>query len=206
VTRSADIEVVLFDLGGVLFDFGGVAAMQALSAIEDDEELWRRWLTCRWVRAFERGGCSADDFARGVVNDWKLSITPSEYLGAFRSWLGGPLDGAEDLVYETKRVATVGCLSNTNALHWDEAEPRWPVLRAFDARFLSFEMGCVKPDREIFDRVAATLGRPRDRILFIDDNTMNIEGAIEAGFRAVRARGVDDARRALVSVGLLAPR
>ena len=53
---SAPFDVVLFDLGGVLVDFGGVQAMKELSGITDDDELWHRWLTCRWVREFERGG------------------------------------------------------------------------------------------------------------------------------------------------------
>ena len=61
------IEVVLFDLGGVLFDFGGVEPMKSLSGIEHDDEIWRRWLGCPWVRTFERGSCSADQFAEGVV-------------------------------------------------------------------------------------------------------------------------------------------
>jgi len=197
------IEVVLFDLGGVLFDFGGVDAMKALAAINDDEELWRRWLGCRWVRAFERGDCSADEFANGVVDDWALTLTPDEYLDAFRSWLGGPLEGAADLVRETQQRVRVGCLSNTNSLHWNEHESRWDLLQAFDVRFLSFQMGCVKPDREIFDRVAEVLDHPRDRVLFLDDNAINVDGAIAAGFRAIRTVGVNDARRALTTIGLI---
>ena len=206
LTAHDEIDVVLFYLGGVLVDFGGVVAMKTLAAIDDDELLWRRWLTCRWVRAFERGDCSPDDFARGVVDDWALSISADEYLEAFRTWLGGPLEGADELVADTRRVVRVGCLSNTNALHWPDAERRWPVLGAFDARFLSFEMGCVKPDRVIFDRVADALGTPRERILFLDDNAINVEGAIAAGFRAVRAVGPAEARRALAAAGLLEDR
>jgi putative hydrolase of the HAD superfamily len=206
LTRQPAIEVVLFDLGGVLVDFGGVQAMQTLSGIDDTDELWHRWLTCRWVRAFERGGCSPHEFAQGVVDDWALSMTADEYLDAFRQWLGGPLEGAEALVQETRRVVPVSCLSNTNAVHWDENEHRWPLLQAFDVRFLSFELGCVKPDREIFDRVAVALNRPRDRVLFLDDNTLNVDGAIEAGFRAQRARGVEEARRALEAAGVLESR
>ncbi len=38
----------------------------------------------------------------------------------FLSWLGDPFDGAEQMVRDTKDHATVGCLSNTNALHWRE--------------------------------------------------------------------------------------
>ncbi len=201
-----EIDVVLFDLGGVLFDFGGVQAMKSLAAIDDDEVLWRRWLTCRWVRAFERGDCTASDFARGVVDDWALSMTPDEYLAAFRTWLGGPLDGAHELIRETQQVARVGCLSNTNSLHWPDAERRWPLLGDFDARFLSFEMGCVKPDGAIFDRVADALAVPRARVLFLDDNAINVEGAIAAGFRATRAVGPAEARRALAAAGLLEER
>jgi len=197
------IEVVLFDLGGVLFDFGGVQPMKSLSGIEHDDEIWRRWLGCRWVRTFERGSCSAEQFAEGVVGDWALPITPDAFLHSFRSWLGGPLAGADVLVREARNKVKVGCLSNTNALHWTDHENRWELLSAFDFRFLSFQMGYVKPDREIFDRTAQLLDRPRDRVLFLDDNAINVEGARAAGFHAMQAVGVDEARRCLMAVDLL---
>lgn len=197
------IDVVLFDLGGVLIDFGGVAPMKALAGIESDDELWERWLTCRWVRSFERGHCSADDFAVGVIGDWGLSLEPEAFLDAFRSWPGGPLRGADALLESVQRAVPAGCLSNTNALHWEDQFARWPILDAFDYRFLSFELGTVKPDREVFDRVAQLVPAPPSRILFLDDNTLNVEGAAAAGFAAVRVRGVAEARRALVAAGVL---
>jgi putative hydrolase of the HAD superfamily len=198
-----DFDIVLFDLGGVLFDFGGVPAMKALAAIDDDEEMWGRWLACPWVRAFERGDCSPDAFAAGVVEEWELQISASEFLASFRSWLGGPLPGAGELVAETKRVLPVGCLSNTNAVHWADHAERWSLFRDFDARFLSFEMGCVKPDREIFERVAKTLGYAPSHILFLDDNRINTDAAVSSGLHAVPVKGVDEARRALVELGIL---
>jgi putative hydrolase of the HAD superfamily len=206
MSAAQEIDIVLFDLGGVLFDFGGVDGMKALASIDDDEELWRRWLGCPWVRAFERGGCSQEDFAAGVVDEWGLAVAPEEFLRLFRSWLGGPLAGAESLVEETRRAVPVGCLSNTNAVHWGDHENRWSLFESFDARFLSFEIGCVKPDAEIFDHVAASLAVPRDRILFLDDNVINVEGATAAGFRSVRTVGVDAARTHLVELGVLRSR
>lgn len=200
---QCEIDVVLFDLGGVLFDFGGLGAMKSLAAIDDDEELWRRWLGCRWVRSFERGDCAAEEFAAGVVREWRLPVAPDEFLDAFRSWLGGPFVGADDLVRQTQHVVPVGCLSNTNALHWWDHERRWRLLTAFDVRFLSFQMGCVKPDREIFDRVAEVLAVPPDRVLFLDDNAINVEGAADAGFHALRAVGVEGARAHLADLGIL---
>jgi HAD superfamily hydrolase (TIGR01509 family) len=196
-------DVVLFDLGGVLIDFGGVDPMKQLAGIESDDELWSRWLSCQWVRSFERGGCSAEHFAAGVVADWDLSIEPAAFLDEFRSWPGGPLPGADQLLARVQQMVPAGCLSNTNPLHWDEQFSRWPILDAFDYRFLSFELGCVKPDRDLFERVAQLLPAPPDRVLFLDDNALNVDGATEAGFAAVKVRGVEEAQQALVAAGVL---
>jgi glucose-1-phosphatase len=201
--ESTDIDIVLFDLGGVLIDFGGVAPMKALAGIESDDELWRRWLSCRWVRSFERGDCSPAEFATGVIDDWDLTIEPQAFLDAFRGWPGGTLPGADALLAEVRRTTPAGCLSNTNALHWNEQFARWPILDAFDYRFLSFELGHVKPDRELFDHVARLLPVPPDRVLFLDDNAVNTDGATAAGFRAAQVRGADEARAALVAMRVL---
>jgi putative hydrolase of the HAD superfamily len=198
--RGAPVDVVLFDLGGVLVDFAGVDTMKALAGIDSDDELWRRWLSCPWVRRFERGQCAADEFAAGMVVEWDLTIAPDEFLAGFRVWPGRVFPGAEQLVADTRAVVPVGCLSNTNALHWDHYGPRW---QDFDFQFLSFELGAVKPDREIFDHVAVALGAPRDRVLFLDDNVINVDAAGDAGFRAARAVGVDEARTVLVDLGVL---
>jgi FMN phosphatase YigB (HAD superfamily) len=197
------VQIVLFDLGGVLIDFAGVEPMKALSGIDTDDELWQRWLTCRWVRTFERGHCSADDFASGMVGDWDLPIAPDAFLEEFRNWPGGVLSGADVLLDDVRAAVPAGCLSNTNSLHWEQHFGQWPILDSFDFRFLSFELGIVKPDRELFDRVATLLPVPAGRVLFLDDNAVNVEGAIDAGFVARHVRGVDEARLALVEVGVL---
>ena len=193
----------MFDLGGVLFDPGGVAPMRALAGINNDEELWRRWLSCPWVRAFERGQCSNEAFAAGVVDDWHLDIEPAAFLEAFAGWPRGPYPGAEELLTATRQVVAVGCLSNTSGLHWAAHFGRWSVLEELDFRFLSFELGLVKPDREIFDAVAGRLDTPAERVLFIDDNQVNVDGAASVGFRARRAQGVEEAGALLHSLGVL---
>ena len=141
------IEVVLFDLGGVLVDFGGVGLLRGLSKVDDETELWRRWLASPWVRSFESGQCSAEDFANGVVEEWGLALSPDSFLEAFSGSPAGLLSGAVDLVTAVKETVVVGCLSNTNALHWEGHAARWPLLETFDFRFLSFELGLVKPRR-----------------------------------------------------------
>lgn len=194
---------MVFDLGGVLAEFSGIESMRRLSGVGDDEDLWRRWLTCRWVRRFEQGACSAEDFAGGVVGDWDLPLAPEAFLDEFGGWLVGPLEGAEELVAEVRRQVPVGCLSNTNAVHWDRGLSSWPLLAGFDHLFLSFRMGVVKPDPEVFEVVCRALDVPPGHVVFLDDNTMNVEAAERVGMRAFRVRGVAQARRALVDAGVL---
>ncbi len=208
----ADIAFVLFDLGGVLIRVGGVGPMRELSGIESDEELWSRWLGCPWVRRLEAGQCGGEEFAAGVVAEWGLTVSPDDFLSGFVAWQGGPYPGAEELVGQVKAGGRdgrggvgVGCLSNTNAVQWGAHFERLPLVDAFEYRFLSFELGLVKPDSEIFEAVAARLPVSAAQVLFLDDNAVNVEAATAGGFRARRVQGPDEARRALVEVGVLAP-
>ena len=197
------VELVLFDLGGVLIEVPGVRAMLELTGIQSEEELWRRWLECRWVRRFESGGCSGTEFAAGVVADWQLELSAAAFLDAFRDWPAGPLPGAAELVAQTQANVPTGCFSNTNALHWHSHIAAWPLMSLFDHRFLSFELGLLKPDIAAFAQVADLLQVPAERVLFLDDNEVNVAGAAEAGFRATRATGVAEARQRLVEAAVL---
>lgn len=198
------VDVVLFDLGGVLVDLGGMGDLGVFAGESSEDELWRRWLVCPWVRRFERGLCDADSFARGMVDSWSMRVEPEVFLEAFASWPRGLLPGARELVRGVSTHSRVGCLSNTNALHADRQWVEFGIADLFADRFLSHEMGLVKPDRAAFDYVVEALGCPAERILFLDDNQINVEGARAAGLRSERTRGIEEARGILAGVGLSA--
>ncbi|HVS67980.1 MAG TPA: HAD family phosphatase [Mycobacteriales bacterium] len=191
------VQAVVFDLGGVLAEFSGVATMRELARISSDEELWARWLGCDWVRRFERGQCSPEDFAEGMVGEWRLPMTAPEFLAAFGEWVQAPYDGAEDLVTETAQRVPVAMLSNMNAVHWDRAVSAWSLVKRFDHVFTSFELGLIKPDAEVFHHVVDALGVEPEQVFFLDDNRINVEGARAAGLQAEQVRGVAEARAAV---------
>lgn len=191
------IAAVVFDLGGVLAEFSGVATMRELAGIRSDEELWERWLGCDWVRRFERGQCSPEDFAEGMVGEWRLPMTGAEFLRTFGDWVQEPYAGAEELVADTARRVPVAMLSNMNAVHWDRAVSAWPLVKRFDHVFTSFQLGLIKPDVEVFRHVVDALGVAPEQIFFVDDNAINVEGAKVAGLSAQTVRGVAEARDAV---------
>lgn len=193
---------VLFDLGGVLVRLGAVGPMAQLIGATGEDEFWPRWLASRWVRDYERGRCSDEEFAAGIVVEWGLTTSNTELLAAFESWPEALYEGAVILVEEVRRTVPVGCLSNSNALHWRRFTSLWDLDRLFDVRLLSHEMGFVKPDGELFEQVLAKLGGPAASIAFLDDNDINVRAAQKAGLTAATVAGPLGARRVLDQLGV----
>ena len=151
VTNPA-IDFVLFDLGGVIIELGDVSSLQEMATSVGGDEQWHQWLASPWVRRFEKGECSAKEFSHRVVAEWGLDVTPERFLEIFRDWPIGPYSGTTDLLAEIRESMQIGCLSNTNSMHWDHQRSLWPVLDMFDFRFLSFELGLVQTRRRRLSR------------------------------------------------------
>ena len=198
------VEFVLFDLGGVLIELGGVASLQELTEAVTDETMWHRWLKSPWVRRFERSECSEAEFSTGFVEEWQLDVSPQRFLDLFRDWPIGPFPGAAELLVDVRQSVPIGCLSNTNSMHWSFQTSQWPMLGLFDFRFLSFELGLVKPDAAIFEAVSNQLPLRRDKILYFDDVALNADAARSFGFRSEHVQGIDEVRSVLLDNGLLA--
>lgn len=205
MSAAPPFDVVLFDLGGVLERVSAAPQIEAWTGGRIPVDgFWTSWLTCQAVRDFETGSISSDTFALRAVRELGLDVAPSRFLDEFRGWLAGPYEGARELVESVRRTGTrTASFSNSNAVHWPIMERHQATMELFDANFPSHRLGLCKPDVEAFARVLKLLGRPGERILFIDDNQMNVDGAREAGLRAERVEGVAGARGALEAAGVL---
>jgi len=199
----APVELVLFDLSGVLVHFRGAEQLRDWIGAASEEEAWKVWLDSEWMRRYDAGLCSAEEFASGAVGDWGLPIGPEEFLANFRDWLIGPYPGAEQLVRDVTRRTRVGCLSNMSALHWEDVISHWPLVAPMDPRLVSYQLGLTKPDRAIFEYAIKAIEPAPGAVLFLDDNLVNVEAALACGFQAERVLGVAGATAALSAHGLL---
>lgn len=203
-TRRMSLQVILFDAGGVLIELQGVEAMLALLQHRVTvDELWRLWLTSPAVRAFERGQIDADAFARELIAELQLEIEPASFLDAFIRWPVGLYPGALELVRRIPPRYRRAVLSNSNALHWPRALDEMGLRGAFDAHFASHLTGKIKPDHEAFQHAIDALECRAEQVLFLDDNRINVEAAIELGMQARLVRGVLEAERALIEFSVL---
>jgi putative hydrolase of the HAD superfamily len=195
-------ELLLFDLGGVLIEWDGIEPLLKLTGNRLTADQARRfWLESEWVRKFERGGCSPEEFAGGVISELSVDLTQEEFLEAFLSWDRGPMPGAADLVENLYKQIPLACLSNNNALHWNRLHKNHDLQSFFRYRFVSHEIGLVKPDPEIFEFVITNVPFDPGEIVFFDDNPECVEASERAGIRAFRTRGVEELKQVLNRLG-----
>lgn len=82
----------------------------------------------------------------------------------------------------------IGILSNTCDAHWQfVTDGRYAFIdQYFDEFALSFEIGSMKPEPEIYEAAARKAAVAPEEIFFVDDREENVAGACQAGFDAVR--------------------
>ncbi len=78
----------------------------------------------------------------------------------------------------------IGILSNLPRPLGTRLKNDRDFMSHFDHATLSFELGIVKPQREIYDHAVAGLNVRPEEALFLDDRPENVEGALSAGLQA----------------------
>lgn len=186
-SHKQSFDIIVFDLGGVLIELSGVPRMiEWTGNTMSVDELWSRWLASPTVRAFEKGETSADEFAAGMVSEFHLPVDETQFLHEFITWPRGWFHGVVQLLENIGQKYKIASLSNTNSFHWGRVTTEFRIEELIQFNFPSHLTGLLKPDREAFENVINTLSIPPDRILFFDDNQINIDAAITVGFHAYR--------------------
>lgn len=197
-------RVLLFDVGGVLVELSGVETMLGwLGGGVATDELWRMWLHSKAVRDFETGRIDPDEFAVGVITEFRLPVGPAQFLASFAGWPTGLYPGTLELLARIPNSYQRALLSNSNALHWTRVVSDLQLGPAFDHHFVSHLTGRIKPDADAFEHVVDSLDCRPEQVLFLDDNTLNVDAAKRFGMQAVRVRGIDETKRALVQRGVI---
>jgi putative hydrolase of the HAD superfamily len=73
----------------------------------------------------------------------------------------------------------------------------------FDVTFSSCYMGLRKPQPIIYRHALDILGKPAERVLFIDDRKENAAAAAAVGMKSIRFEGAGQLRRELETLGVL---
>ena len=197
-------EILLFDLLGVLLTDSSQAIQEFLGvAGMNKKEFFQYFMASPTSIKFHLGKSSSQEFGESVVRDLKLSISATEFLELFRSWVGGLYDGTEALLSELSQRHRLGCFSNNNEIYWSQMRDQLGMGRLLNDYFLSHEIGMLKPDLAAFEHVIQRLGIEPDRIVFFDDEEDNVMSARKVGMNAFVTKGPREVREQLNLLGVL---
>jgi len=196
---------------GVIFDFGNVicsfdvdiflAKLHERSGL-DVGTLRDRIYGSSLHSRYERGEISSKEFHREVVLRIGVDLPVDELADRF-SDIFTPIESTHGLIRALKGKYRIGLLSNTNEWHFLRHIRTVPVFPLFDAVTLSFEVGALKPEPEIYLDALRKLSLPPEDCVFIDDIAKYAEGAAGVGIRGIRYTGPAELVRELSSLGVI---
>jgi putative hydrolase of the HAD superfamily len=114
-------------------------------------------------------------------------------------------DGALGILQElaASDKCLLGALNNETRETNEYRFNHFGLRDSFDVALSSCYLGMRKPEPAIYERALDILGRPAERILFIDDRAENVAGAMAAGMKSIRFEGAEALRRELEILGVL---
>ncbi len=199
-------DVILFDVGGVLLTNGWDTHERAL-AIEHFQLDMPGFEVRHHANypAWERGAITVRAYLDAVVFTQPRAFSSEEFfsfiLDQSKVLPDSGLGTLQELAASNKCI--VGALNNeareTNKYRFETFE----LFKYFKFALSSCYLGMRKPDAVIYQATLDILGRPADRILFIDDRAENVAGAVNAGMQGIHFVGEKKLRTDLATLGVL---
>lgn len=185
----SNIKNIAFDLGGV------VLALSYEQAVARFEEIGLRNAR-QHLDAFEQKGIFGD-LEAGRISAETFRTELSRLVGrelsmdeCYYAWHGYvdhvPPQNLEALLNLRSRGYKVCLLSNTNPfmMQWADRDfdgQGHPISYFFDAMYLSYQCGVMKPHREIFEMMLRGQQSLPQETLFVDDGERNVQAAAALG-------------------------
>jgi epoxide hydrolase-like predicted phosphatase len=201
VTSNPPITAVVWDFGGVLItpitellaeiaEWHGVGMVEVLDVLMGPRET--STVDHPWHRA-ERGELPTAAMQQAVVPYAEaagIALRGDEY----ERLLCGVFDVHDEVVERIRRLRgegyRTGLLTNSFVEFRPMLEQRID-FSIFDIVVDSSEVGCRKPEPEIYEVTRAMIGEPAGQILYLDDFEANLVGARTAGWRTIHVTGRD---------------
>lgn len=196
-------QLLLFDLGNVLvqLDLDRFSKVLGIDAADAENHFGKglRVLTDQ----YERGIRTTNEYFASLRSNFENRFDVVTLEKAFESVLTDPMPGMENLVRRVTTKLPAALVSNTNEYHFSSVLPRIPALQYLPNRYLSYEMGALKPYPEFYDYIIRHEQVKPEEMLFIDDLKANVEAATRAGMRGYQFRNAAELEDELRNLGVL---
>lgn len=185
------IKNIVFDMGNVLLDYNPEVSLSMYVNDDKDRNIIRKELFGGKEWLLRDRGVMTDDEAfesikkrvdkrlwkplRDCLDNWQICMKP----------LPGAIEFVEKMRVDGYKIFI---LSNASTLFY-EYFPNFKPLEYFDGIVISADVHMLKPEKEIYNYFLEKYELNPEECIFIDDRLDNVQGAIDAGMKAVRFKG-----------------
>jgi putative hydrolase of the HAD superfamily len=195
--KTADIETIIFDFGGVIIDIDPMLTMNEFARLGarelDPDEIQDMINTL--VRRFERGIFTPEIFRQRMMDYLQFKASAQEFDDAWNALLFDIPKERVKVIEKAKKNYQIYLLSNSNEIHYDlyvrDLQLRFGYTEfddLFEKAFFSFDLHMTKPDLEIYEFVIYQNGLDPSKTLFIDDTEENVLAARKLGLQGYLLR------------------
>lgn len=198
------INTLIFDIGNVLAGFDWEDYLREKGY--DREKLLRiaNATVCSslWSELDRRDSFSQELIDAFVANAPELREEILDFLNNSHLTVR-EYDYAPGLIMDLKQKGyRVYLLSNYSGRNFRYARETFKFLEYVDGGVISYEIGSVKPEKEIYEALIKKYGIDRRQALFIDDLEKNVLAAKHLGINAVQFTGIDKFRQLIDEAGM----
>lgn len=200
-----DSPVFIFDLGKVLvdFDYSIAARKVAARSRKAPADLHAFLGSSPLLGEYETGRFTREEFHDAVCK----AIECEAGLEEFGNYFADIFTEIPDMIRLHREVRENGfktyIFSNTNDLAVEHISRNFPFFSQFDGHILSYEIGGMKPQPEIYTAMEKMSGKRGADLIYIDDRLENIEAGAARGWRAILHETPEKTRRALTTMGVI---
>lgn len=185
--KKRKYSAIVFDLGNVLIPFDYSIMRRRLDEVKPGlgNEFYNHYMdNYEMHRDFERGKISEADFISAMLIRCNGTIDEKTFCRYYSEVFRVDEDVAS-LLPKLKEKYKLVLLSNTNSIHQEYGYKQYEFLKYFDKLILSYQVGAVKPEPEIYKAVEMYTELPAEEHIFIDDVAEYADGARNAGWDAI---------------------
>ncbi|QRR01237.1 HAD family hydrolase [Dyadobacter sandarakinus] len=196
--KNDKIKNIIFDLGDVILNIDVPLASQSFAKLsgKEQQEVLAIFKEKEIFRQFETGLLDEASFRNYIREIIHLSDLSDDAVDtAWNSLLLDLPPERVSLIRNLSKSYRLFLLSNTSSIHITQVNK---ILKAstgierledlFEKVYLSYEMGLMKPDPQIYQQVLDEAGLIAEETLFLDDNADNIAGAATLGIDTIHVQ------------------
>lgn len=183
-------KIFLFDLGNVLSKpLDDLVLYNKLNCKIPYDEFLKYWWGNDLVLKAHMGLVTDDEHVEALLKFCESDLSIKQFYEVYNSLDNSLYDDTIEIINDLKNKGyKVGLLSNLRLMDYKRYKQQIEKIN-FDYIFLSYEMKCIKPSKDIYKQVIDRLKCEADEIIFFDDNEKNVNGAKLLGINAYQVTG-----------------